>query len=201
MRWLRRFGRATLWLTLAAGAVGAARQRREAVEVRAGRRAPAGPDTDIPPAGPTGPLAEAVATWVPARPASAGGRLLATVWAAPLSLAGLTLGVVGRGRPHWDADLGALVWTGVRGPSGALLERVGADANAIGQVIVSRMEHPPAVLLAHEAGHVRQAERLGPLLALLYPWWSAVHGYRDNPLERGARAAARRWRARAGPDE
>ena len=38
--------------------------------------------------------------------------------------------------------------------------------------------------------HVRQAERLGPLLPLLYAWFSARYGYRENPLERGARAGA-----------
>ncbi|MFP5309303.1 MAG: hypothetical protein ACLGIR_06955 [Actinomycetes bacterium] len=190
---LRRLGAATVWLTLAAGAVGAVRQRREAEQVRAGTRVAAGPAGEVPPARPAAPLAERVANWTPARPRTAAGRLLAAVWAAPLSVAGLGLCLAGRGRPRWSSEHGALVCTGVGGISGALLARVGAEANAVGQVIVCRAEDPPAVLLAHETGHVRQAERLGPLLALLYPWWSARYGYRDHPVERGARAAARAW--------
>ncbi|MEX0705789.1 MAG: hypothetical protein WD041_04155, partial [Nitriliruptoraceae bacterium] len=49
-----------------------------------------------------------------------------------------------------------------------------------------------ASLLAHEAVHVRQFERLGPLMVPVYLWLAARHGYRDHPLERAARLGARR---------
>jgi len=49
---------------------------------------------------------------------------------------------------------------------------------------------------AHERAHVRQFERWGVLLLLLYPlagllaWVRGGHPYRDNLFEREARAAA-----------
>jgi hypothetical protein len=58
--------------------------------------------------------------------------------------------------------------------------------------VLCRTSQPSAALLDHEALHVRQAERLGPLLFPVYVWLNAVYGYRDHPLERGARLGARR---------
>jgi hypothetical protein len=80
---------------------------------------------------------------------------------------------------------------GVGGPSGLALRSVGADANAIGAVVLCRQPDPPRFLLAHEVVHVRQAERLGPLLLVGYLWLAARYGYRDHPLERAARVGAR----------
>jgi hypothetical protein len=82
----------------------------------------------------------------------------------------------------------------VGGPSALVLGLVGAGANTIGQVVLCRDAEPSRALLDHEAVHVRQAERLGPLLVPTYLWWNAIHGYRDNPLEHAARRGARRAR-------
>ena len=80
---------------------------------------------------------------------------------------------------------------GAGGPSRVALSAVGASANTVGLVVLSPGAAPDPVLLAHEAVHARQAERLGPLLLPLYVALSARFGYRDNPLERAARLGAR----------
>jgi hypothetical protein len=197
----------TAWTaTLVAGAIGVVRQRGESRRVRAGSLEPDGPDGERAPRTPHAPVMAALATWVPRPPASDMGRLVATLWSAPLSAVGLGVALASGARPRWDADRRCLVATGVGGPSGAALRLVGAGANTIGQVVLCRSDAPSSALLDHEAVHVRQAERLGPLLVPIYLWCNAIHGYRDNPLEhaarRGARAAgAARTVAAAGADD
>lgn len=181
--------------TLVAGLVGAYRQRREAQAVRRGERPPAGVATLTVPPPNEGRLAAAIAAWVPERPRTMAGQVVAGAWAAPLSLVGLVFGSTSGARPRWVPEHGCLIFEGARGGSAVLLRTVGAGANAIGHVVVSRYERTPPLVLAHEAGHVRQAERLGVLLFPVYLWGSARYGYRDNPIERSARAAARRWQA------
>src|SRR5690606_16573805 len=121
----------------------------------------------------------------------------AALWAGPMTVIGLGLAAAAGRRPRWDARHGCFVVDAIRGPSALALRLVGADANTIGQVVLSRHRRTPEVLLAHEAVHVRQTERLGPLLLPTYVWLAARYGYRDHPLERSARAGARR--ATAGP--
>lgn len=179
--------------TLTAGVVGAVRQRRERDRVRRGlmtRTTAAG--ITLPPAR-EGAVARALASWAPPPPRTALGRIAVTLWASPTTAVGLALALTTGGRPRWDAEHGCLVFEGARGGSARFLKAVGAGANAIGHVVVSTYETTPPLVLAHEAGHVRQAERLGPLLFPIYLWSSARYGYRDNPIERGARTAARRW--------
>ena len=178
-------------LTLAAGAVGVVRHRLDTVRVRRGELPPASAAADLPPARPAGPLGERLATWVPPVPATVPGRLAAALWAAPLTLPGIAIAVLSGARPRWSDTHQCLVALGVGGPSGLALRSVGADANAIGAVVLCRRPDPPRSLLAHEVVHVRQAERLGPLLLVGYLWLAARYGYRDHPLERAARAGAR----------
>lgn len=189
MRHLLRIAGAVL---LAAGAVGLVRQRREVAAIRRGDLRPASADTELEPPVGASALADRFADWTPRQPSTPLARVVAMVWAAPLSAAGLVLGVLGRGRPRWSDRFGCLVFEGVRGPSGRALAAVGAGANALGHVVLSRYEDTPEVLLAHEAAHVRQAERLGPLLIPVYLLWQARYGYRQNPVERAARLQARR---------
>ena len=177
--------------TLGAAAVGALRQRHEQAQVRRGERPPAAAASDLPPGHPPSLVTERLSAWLPARPRRPLGRALTTVWAGPLTAVGLLMAALGRGRCRWDRERGCWVVVGVRGPSGVALRAVGAHANAIGHVILSRHPEPPASLLDHEAVHVRQAERLGPLLFPVYVWLGARYGYRDHPLERAARAGAR----------
>lgn len=170
-------------------AVGAGRRLREVRRTRRGLAAPLGPSTRTVP-GRQGPLATRIDTWHPAAPSSSAGRAAAAAWAAPLTVMGGLLAGAGGARAHWDARRGCWVATGVGGPSGVLLRALGLSANAIGQVVVVRTPRASTALLDHEVVHVRQAERLGPLLPALYAWFSARYGYRENPLERGARAGA-----------
>lgn len=178
--------------TLAAGLVGVARQRSEAGRVRHGLLSPASAIADVAPAREPGPLGSRLAAWAPQRPATVAGRVAAALWASPLTAVGLALAALAGRPPRWDPEHGCLVVEGMRGPSAAALRAVGADANTIGQVVLSRYERTPPTLLAHEAVHVRQTERLGPLLFPAYVWLAARYGYRDHPLERSARTGARR---------
>jgi hypothetical protein len=179
-----------LRLLALAGIVGIVRQRREATAVRAGIASVRGPATEDDFGTPPGPMARRAAEWLPAPASRTTTRALTALWAAPLSALGLALAAVGGGRVHWDARRGCIVATGVHGPSAWALRFVGADANTIGQVVLCRSETPSPALLDHEAVHVRQAERLGPLLLPAYVWWNARYGYADNPLERAARTGA-----------
>lgn len=178
--------------TLAAGVVGVVRHRQDTMRVRRGELPPAGAAADLPPRRAAGPVAERLAGWVPEPPSSRGARALATLWSAPLTLPGAAIALASGAVPRWSSDHGCWLALGVRGPSGTALRSVGADANAIGQVVLSRRAQPPASLIDHEVVHVRQAERLGALLLPAYLWLAARYGYRDHPLERAARAGARR---------
>ncbi len=191
---IRRLGAWLFWSTLAAGVVGVARQRREAMAVRRGELARASASADIPLARPQPQWAEQLGTWVPDRPATRLGRVAAALWAAPLTAVGLVLAGLSGARPRWEEELGCFVVRGAGGPSRMALEAVGAHANTVGLVVLSRREEPDPVLLAHEAVHVRQSERLGPLIMVAYVWLAARFGYRDHPLERSARRGAAAWK-------
>jgi hypothetical protein len=184
-----------LWAaTLAAGLIGVVRQRTQAQRVARGELEPDGPAGAREPDRPSGPLASWLAGWQPGAPTTLTGQLLATIWAAPLTVTGVGVALLSGARLRWDTTRRCLIATGVRGPSRAALRLVGAGANTIGQVVLCRIDDPSDALLDHEALHVRQAERLGPLLVPAYLWLNALHGYRDNPLERAARLASRRAR-------
>lgn len=188
----RRLARAALGVLLLAGVVGLARQRHEALVARRGGPSRV-PGPDEPPVPQGAALARRISAWLPAPPRTPAGRLAAAVWAGPATLIGIAVGILGRGRARWDAEFGCLVFEGVRGVPAALLRGVGAGANAIGQVVISTYDDTGRRLLAHEALHVRQSERLGPLLLPLYVLLGARYGYRQNPIEHAAREAARRW--------
>lgn len=131
----------------------------------------------------------ALAGWVPPPPATGRGRALALGWAAPLTLVGGVLAVASGVWPRRHGD----VW--IAAPAGGLFAarfaRRGFAACTLGHVIVAARE-PNERLLAHERVHVRQAERLGPLMAPVYLGLLAVYGYARHPLERAARTGARR---------
>lgn len=186
---IRRLGWLALVATLGAGLVGVARQRREMVTKMAVVRPPAGPREQ-------GPVGRALSGWVPQRPQTLAGQVAAMAWASPLTAIGLLVALVSGGRPRWRPEYGCFVTDGVRGPSALALRLVGAEANAIGHVVLSRQGTSAKALLAHEAVHVRQAERLGPLLFPVYLWLSARYGYRHHPIEQAARLGARQAMAR-----
>jgi hypothetical protein len=189
----------TVWrATLLAGVVGVIRQRSQARGVAAGELAPDGPDGDRPPEQPPGLVGALLADWLPPAPRTLSGQLCATLWSAPLTAVGLSAAMLSGARLRWDPVRRCLIARGVRGPSRWALRSVGAGANALGQVVLCLGDEPSDALLDHEATHVRQAERLGPLLVPAYLWLNAWYGYRDHPLERAARTGSRRaGRARA----
>jgi hypothetical protein len=191
---MRNLLRAAGLATLLAGLVGAVRQRRETQAVRRGELPPASASAQIPPTVRYGSLAQRLAAWVPARPATPAGRLVVTAWAGPMTAIGFGLALAAGRLPVWDDQLGCYVATGMRGPSSRLLELLGADANTVGQVVLATPAEPSRVLLAHESVHARQAERFGLLLLPTYVWLGARYGYRDNPFERAARLGAYRFR-------
>lgn len=134
-------------------------------------------------------LLSRLARWEPRPPSGPVARLLAYVWASPMTAAGLLAGVTSGARAR--AQEGVLVFAGARGPAGAFLSRRGFNAFALGHVVVCRAE-PSEPLLVHELIHVRQAERFGPAMAPLYLALHVLYGYARHPMERAARRAQRR---------
>lgn len=134
-------------------------------------------------------LLSRLARWEPRPPSGPAARLLAYLWASPMTVAGLLAGLTSGARPR--ARAGVLMFAGARGPAGAFLSRRGFNAFALGHVVVSRAE-PSEALLVHELVHVRQAERFGPAMAPLYLALHALYGYARHPMERAARRAQRR---------
>lgn len=133
-----------------------------------------------------------LAAWEPPPPRTVAGRALGYAWAAPVSAAGLLLGVLGAVRPRPVA--GVLLFAPVRGLAARLLDWRGFAATALGHVVLARVE-PGAALLAHELVHTRQAERFGILMGPLYVALLVRYGYARHPLERAARRAGRRAQA------
>lgn len=181
------------------GVVAAVRRAREARAERRGMLRRLGPDgqgdqpggsasANVPGVG----LGARVANWDPPRALDPATRTWQAAWTAPVTVAGLGVATLGGGTIRWHPGVGAWLATGVGGPSAFLLRRAGMSANTIGQTVVCLDDEPSQRLLDHEAVHVRQFERLGVAMYPLYVWFSARHGYRENPLEVGARRGAAR---------
>lgn len=131
-------------------------------------------------------------------------RVLAGLWVAPLTLAGLLLaaalyaaaGGSGRWFVRWPAI--ALANDAARRLLGA--SGIRFSAMCIGQIIVAQDPRSLARAWVHECVHVRQAMRWGPLFPLLYLgssalcWLRGQQPYWDNRFEREARAAERQSR-------
>jgi len=138
-------------------------------------------------------------------------RFLRYLWALPVTLLGVPVALVSRGSGGTlqrvegvlEAAGGWPAWVLRRGfPfSGAVA------ALTLGHVVVGVSLNALAATRAHERAHVRQFERWGALLLVLYPlagllaWMRGGNPYRDNRFEREARAAesaARSESARPG---
>jgi hypothetical protein len=126
-------------------------------------------------------------------------RLGVYLWALPATLLGLLVvliarssgGVLQRVDGVLEAAGGWPAWVLRRGfPfSGSVA------AITLGHVVVGATLADLAATRAHERAHVRQFERWGVLLLVLYPlaglhaWLRGGHPYRDNVFECEARAA------------
>lgn len=128
----------------------------------------------------------ALAAWTPGAPRHPATRAAAYAWAAPVTLAGLLLGLLSGTRPRWRD--GVLVFAGAQGPTGLFLRARGFRATALGHAVITTGE-PDDELMAHELVHVRHAERLGIFSAVLYALLYALYGYNRHPMERAARRA------------
>jgi len=126
-------------------------------------------------------------------------RLLLYLWALPVTLLGMLVALIARSSGGalqrvdgvLEAAGGWPAWVLRRGfPfSGAVA------AITLGHVVVGVSLSALAATRAHERAHVRQFERWGLLLLVLYPlaglhaWVHGGHPYRDNHFECEARAA------------
>lgn len=182
-------------VTVLCGVAGLVRYRYERRAVLEGRLPVLGSGGITAPPRGEDPLSALLARWVPRRPRSRAGRLAATVWCSPLTAVGLVLGLASGGR--WRRGPGCVVVSGGRRGPAHVQARLGFAANAVGQVVLARPTDPPGPLIAHEAAHVRQAERLGPAILPVYLVLFARWGYRQHPLERAARHAVSRWAERS----
>lgn len=200
-RGVRGLAHGLMAVTALAAMIGVWRQRREAQAVRRGELPPASARAEVPLLGNEDALAAAVAGWLPTPPSTPGGRLLVAAWAGPLTAFGLLLAAVSGRTAVWSERWHCFVVEDVGGVSALALRSVGAEANTIGQVVLTRRPAMTEALLAHEAMHVRQAERLGPLMLPAYVLLAARYGYRDHPLERAARTSAARATALTHPPQ
>lgn len=196
---IRRAALLAVAATAAAGVVGLLRHRGERARVRAGVAPPLSNDAVRPSPAGEGRLSRRLAAWVPKRPRTRVGRVVGVVWAAPATSLGLAAAASTGGRWRWDDTVGAVVVAGGERGMNAIQARLGFAANTLGHVVICRQDEPSPALLAHEAVHVRQTERLGVLLLPVYIWLMARWGYRDHPLERAARLGAARVSAPPRP--
>lgn len=121
--------------------------------------------------------------------------MLGMLWAAPYSLAGMTIGICGlctggRGRRRGrtlEFYGGAVTWFVRHLPGGQF-----TLALTLGHTILGQTDASLDVARRHELVHVRQFERWGLLMGpaylgcMLYLWATGGRPYWDNPFEREA---------------
>ena len=126
-------------------------------------------------------------------------RVLLYLWPLPVTLLGMLVALIAR------SSGGRLQWThGVLESAGGWPARVlhhdfpfsgAVAAITLGHVVVAVSLDALKATRAHERAHVRQFERWGVLLLVLYPlagliaWFRGGNPYRDNAFECEARAA------------
>lgn len=126
-------------------------------------------------------------------------RVWLYLWALPVTLLGMLVvlvvrssgGVLQRVDGVLEAAGGWPAWVLRRGfPFSGPVAAI-----TLGHVVVGVSLADLALTRAHERAHVRQFERWGTLMLVLYPlaglfvWARGGNPYRDNPFEREARAA------------
>ncbi len=126
-------------------------------------------------------------------------RLLRYLWPLPATLLGLLFALLARATGGaWQRVDGVLETAG--GWPAHILRRGLPFSGAVaaitfGHVVLAVSAHALTATRAHERAHVRQFERWGALMLVLYPgasvlaWVKGGHPYRDNLFEREARAA------------
>lgn len=128
-------------------------------------------------------------------------RLLFYAWPLPATLVGLLAALLARiSGGAWKRVDGVLEASG--GWPARVLQHGFPFSGAVaaitlGHVVLGVSADALAATRAHERAHVRQFERWGVLMLVLYPlasllaWLRGGHPYRDNVFERAARLAER----------
>jgi len=118
-------------------------------------------------------------------------RVIQHIWAFPVSLIGLFLGLF-YGPTHSFIQHGVLYR-----PCKRLFPKK-VQGQTWGEVVYYLPDYASDVLLCHEMVHVKQCRLLGPLMLVLYPLaslWAALQGkdcYRGNWFEKRAYEQSRR---------
>jgi hypothetical protein len=126
-------------------------------------------------------------------------RVWCYLWALPVTLLGIVLMAVARGSGGMSQRVDGVLEVAGGWPA-AILRRGFPFSGAVaaitlGHVVLGVSSSALAATRAHERAHVRQFERWGALLLVLYPmgallaWLRGGNPYLDNPFEREARAA------------
>ena len=126
-------------------------------------------------------------------------RLVFYLWALPGTLLGMLVAIVARGSGGSLQRVDGVLESAGGWPARVLRRGFpfsgAVAAITLGHVVVGLTLDDLAATRAHERAHVRQFERWGILLLLLYPlagllaWARGGDPYRDNLFEREARAA------------
>ncbi len=119
-------------------------------------------------------------------------RLIGYLWASPVTLVGLVLGLLAAVSGGSVRVQGGVIevyggWVGWLLRGGRFAS--GGAAMTLGHVVLARDAACLARSRAHEWAHVRQFERWGPLLLPAYGfvgiwlWYRGHHPYLDHPFE------------------
>ena len=126
-------------------------------------------------------------------------RVLRYLWVLPVTLLGVLIALVSRGSGGSLQRVEGVLEVAGGWPAGVLRRGFpfsgAVAALTLGHVVVGVSLNALTATRAHERAHVRQFERWGVLLLVLYPlagllaWVRGGNPYRDNLFEREARAA------------
>jgi len=139
-------------------------------------------------------------------------RLLRYLWPLPVTLLGMLVAFIARGSGGALQRVDGVLESAGGWPAWVLRHGFpfsgAVAAITLGHVVLAVSLDALTATRAHERAHVRQFERWGVLLLVLYPlagllaWVRGGHPYRDNWFEREARAAedaVRREAERSSP--
>jgi hypothetical protein len=131
-------------------------------------------------------------------------RIWFYLWSFPATLLGLLLALVARGSGGVLQRVDGVLEAAGGWPARVLRRGFpfcsAIAAITLGHVVVGVSRDALSATRAHERAHVRQFERWGVLMLVLYPlagliaWLRGGHPYRDNVFEREARAAEEKGR-------
>ena len=132
-------------------------------------------------------------------------RIARYLWAFPVTLLGVLIALLARGSGGALQRVEGVLEVAGGWPARALRRGFpfsgAVAALTLGHVVVGVSSSALTATRIHERAHVRQFERWGVLLLVLYPlagliaWVRGGHPYRDNLFEREAQAAERAVRS------